>query len=569
MKNITSKSIHDWETRWKVFVYLGLAITVIIAGLAWNYGKQNLSPRFGWILAAYCANGIGAAGIKIPDLNLPAGQIVGALEPSYRSQKNFRFAVKVFFWAPAFGYSLSLAVLLMVGQAMRRQKNEDEHIRGAEMSDAKTLKKMLRGKPSNFSLGGVPIPTEIEPVHFLFAGGIGSGKTLAFRQALEAIHRQDQRAIVADPGGEFLTTFFRGDDVILNPFDGRGAGWSPFAEMRGAWDAERLAKSIIPDGRESGDDWNLYAQQLFSGVLERLWSQGNATNGELVRILTIAESPEIRELVAGLPAQRMFETGNEKFLASVLSIIGSYAKPLAWLDPAAGQHSFSIRNWVENGTRGWIFLSYRDDQLASLRPLIAAWIDVVASAILTLPENRERRVWLALDEFAGLGRIQSIEPFLTKARKSGGCALLGLQAISQLHDTYGPKKAQTLLSCLGTWLVLRQSDSETAEAMSLYLGDREVLRQNESGSKGGDGSGNWSEQITKTRLIMPAELQRLAPRHGYLSLLGAYPICPVEMPIPDKRPEAAPAFVLRDHKPSLPTGAAMAKPSDGLDFKDW
>lgn len=366
-----------------------------------------------------------------------------------------------------------------------------------------------------------------------------------------------------------MTTFSRTADVILNPFDERGAGWSPFAEMRGVWDAERLAKSIIPDGRESGDDWNLYAQQLFSGVLERLWSKGNATNGELVRILTIAESSELRELVAGLPAQRMFEAGNEKFLASVLSIIGSYAKPLAWLDPTAGQDSFSIRNWIENETRGWIFLTYRDDQLASLRPLIAGWVDVVASAILTLPENRERRVWLALDEFASLGRIQSIEPFLTKARKSGGCALLGLQSISQLHDTYGPKKAQTLLSCLGTWLVLRQSDPETAEAMSLFLGDREVLRQTESGSKGGDGSGNWSEQVTKTRLIMPSELQRLAPRHGFLSLLGPYPVCPVEMPIPDKRLEAAPAFLLHDHRLLPAETAVEKKPADGLDFKDW
>lgn len=566
MKNITSKTVNDWGMRWRVFVHLGLVITALVAGSAYEYGKQNLSPRFGWILMAYGAHGIGASTLKIPDLNLPAGQIVNALEPSYRSQKNFRFAIQAFFWAPALGYGLSLGILLMVGSVLRREKKDDKHLRGAEMADAKTIKKMLRGTPSNFDLGGVPIPIEVEPVHFLFVGGIGSGKTLAFRRALEAIRQQDQRAIIADPGGEFLASFFCEGDIILNPFDGRSTSWSPFSEMRGTWDAERLAKSIIPDGRGSEAEWNLYAQQLLSGVLERLWSKGNATNGELVRILTVAESSEMRELVTGLPAQRMFEAGNEKFLASVLSIIGSYARPLAWLDADAGKDGFSIRTWVENESRGWIFLTYRDDQLASLRPLIAAWVDVVASAILTLPENRERRVWLALDEFAGLGKIQSIEPFLTKARKCGGCALLGLQSISQLYDTYGTRKAQTLLSCLGTWLVLRQSDPETAEAMSRYLGDREVLRQNESGSKAGDGSGNWSEQVVKTRLIMPAELQRLEPRRGYLSLLGNYPVCPVEMAIPNKQPEAAPAFMLREQKTSTPT---TKQPVSELNFEDW
>ena len=565
MKNITSKSVRDWEAQWKAFMYFGLVLTVLAAGAAWHYGKKNFTPRFGWVLAAYGVNGVGAAGVKIPDFNLPARQIVRASERVYGSQKDFRLSVQAFYWSPVVGYSLSLVILLAFGRVMARAKRADKHLRGAELSDIKTIIKMLRGNPSNFELGGVPVPTEIEPVHFLFVGGIGSGKTLAFRQVLEAIRRQDQRAVIADPGGEFVSSFFREGDVLLNPFDARAASWSPFAEMRGPWDAERLSKSIIPDGKGAETEWNLYAQQIFAAVLERLWSRGNATNGELVRLLTIAESAEMRDLVTGLPAQRMFEAGNEKFLGSVLAIVSSYAKPLSWLDPAAGQGSFSIRRWIENEPRGWIFLTYRDDQLASLRPLLAAWLDVVASAILTLPEDRERRVWLVLDEFAGLGRIQSIEPFLTKARKCGGCALLGLQALSQLYDTYGREKAKTLLSSLGTWLVLRQSDPETAEVMSLYLGDREVLRQNESGSKGGDGSGNWSEQVAKTRLVMPAELQHLAPRHGYLSVLGPYPVCPVEMVIPDKQPEAAPAFVLREQKESM----AAPKQSGELDFAGW
>lgn len=569
MKSITSKSAGDWATRWKVFMWFGLAITGLISAGAVRYGNDNFFANdkiFGFVGMAYFADGAGLGEIKIPKIDKRAREIVSNLEPAYQARPEFRRTVQIFLWSPVIGYSLSLTSLLLIGRLMRRNKNEDEHLRGAELSDVKKLRKMLRGKPSNFDLGGVPIPVHDEPQHFLFCGGTGSGKTLAFRRVLSAIKDQDQRAIIADPGGEFLRAYWREGDSILNPFDERSAAWSPFAEMRGGWDAERLAKSIIPDGRGQDAEWNLYAQQLLSGVLERLWSKDNVTNGELVRILTIAESSEIRELVAGLPAQRMFEAGNEKFLASVLSIVSSYARPLAWLNPAAGQDGFSIRRWVEKESCGCVYITYRDDQLAALRPLIAAWVDVTASSILTLPENSKRRIWLALDEFAGLGKVQSIEPFLTKARKAGGCAILGLQSISQLHDTYGSKKAETLLSCLGTWLVLRQSDPQTAEAMSLYLGDREVLRQSESGSKGGDGSGSWLEQVVKSRLIMPAELQRLESRRGYLSLLGNYPVCPIEMPIPDKQPEAAPAFVLCEQKTSAPS---TKQPGNVLNFEGW
>jgi type IV secretory pathway TraG/TraD family ATPase VirD4 len=38
----------------------------------------------------------------------------------------------------------------------------------------------------------------------------------------------------------------------------------------------------------------------------------------------------------------------------------------------------------------------------ALRPLISAWVDVLCTSILSLGEDRDRRIWMFLDELASL-----------------------------------------------------------------------------------------------------------------------------------------------------------------------
>jgi hypothetical protein len=54
-------------------------------------------------------------------------------------------------------------------------------------------------------------------------------------------------------------------------------------------------------------------------------------------------------------------------LASVRGIVGSYLAPYSYLPKDAGAKSWSIRRHVREG-KGWLWLSYREDQAAALRP---------------------------------------------------------------------------------------------------------------------------------------------------------------------------------------------------------
>lgn len=433
-------------------------------------------------------------------------------------------------------------------QATGRTDADGQHMRGAQIAPAEWVSERTKGESGTAagSIGGVPIPARLEPYHFMLSGGTGSGKSQAFFELVRYARERGQRGIVVDVGGEFLKRFWKPGDVILNPTDARSAPWSPLAEMRGAWDADKISKSIVPDGVGAEKEWTHYAQVFISAILRRMSEAGDRRASEFVRLCTVGSNDELAALVAGLPAAALFNSGAEKMLASVRGIVGAYLAPYAYL--AESEDAFSVKEWMQGEGDSWLFLTVRDDQLSTLKPLIACWVDVAISSLLSMEPDPDRRVWFLLDEFASLGRIQSVEALLTKARKQGGVGVLGIQSVAQLRETYGQHMSQTLMSCLGTWAVLRAPDQETAEYMSKYLGEEEVLRvlNNESYSSGGQSSSSGegqSEQVATRRLVMPSQLQSLPDLQGYLNLIGDYPVCRIVVPVSDLPRNRAEGFI--------------------------
>ncbi len=444
------------------------------------------------------------------------------------------------------------AVVVAVVTYALRQRHSDIVQRGARFG------RPARREHGAIPIGEVSIPRNIETQHLLLTGSTGTGKSLALQALVDTIrNRAGERAVVVDPGGELMARYWRCGDTILNPLDARSVAWSPLAEMRGAADADRLAKSLLPDtDGQDAQQWQCYAQGLTSAVLQRLAERrGNSTNADLVQGLTVANSEDLEALVRGLPAQTLFDSGAARMLGSVRAIIGAYLAPYRFLPPGAGANAFSLRRWVEGGG-GWLWIPVRADLSTALRPLVAAWIAELVSAVLALPPDRDRRLWLLLDELAALGRVQSLSEALTQGRKFGLCAVAGLQTVAQLRGAYGLQGAQTLLSCFSSQLILRASDPETADWGSRLLGDQQLSRRvrSEGSGTGGSHSGE-SEQISIERVVLPSEIAGLRDRRGFLKLAGDWPIVRVEIPIPSARAEVCRPFV------AAATGAPALEPA--------
>ena len=246
-------------------------------------------------------------------------------------------------------------------------------------------------------------------------------------------------------------------------------------------------------------------------------------------------------------------------------------KSFAALDQAVGADGFSIRDFISDQS-GWLFVSFKQSQRDALRPLIAAAIDIASRAVLDLPpaagsRSDQARTWFVLDELPLLGRISSLVTLLTNGSKHGASAIVGLQTVAQLRETYGQHQAQTVLATLGTWLTLRVSDPETADYMSRNIGDEEIRRVVSSGGTsskslefGSQTSENWGEQYTTQRVVLPSELQNLPDLCGYLNIAGPVPACPIRLSLAEQRHPVAEAFVQAERK--RPAAVALEAPSE-------
>lgn len=374
--------------------------------------------------------------------------------------------------------------------------------------------------------GGVPVMPDKEPEHFLIGGKTGAGKTQAINAMLRVVRHRGQSAIIADPGAGYLARFGREGDIILNPFDSRSIGWSPFAEIRKEYDCMTIAKATIPDANGDASEWNFYAQTMLGSCLKALWKAGEHSTKKLYHLMTVAGVDELRPILEGTPAGLQLQKGGEKALVSIRMIVAAYMAVWEYL-PDRG--TFSVREWVrgvDSGKGSWLYLTYGDHQLAMLKNIIALWLELAVVEGLTLSESDERRLWYVMDELDSLGKVTSLRAGLTKLRKYGGVCVSGLQTIAQLRDTYGKDGAQILLSCMSTKLVLLLGDNETAKYFEDELGLQETERVEESESESqrpgelASNSTNRSTRREKTPLVLASQITSLPNLHGYLKPVG-------------------------------------------------
>lgn len=397
------------------------------------------------------------------------------------------------------------------------------HLRGTRMrvfngGRGGRLKARLMG---GVTLAGVPLTAEDETMHVAVIGATGSGKSTALRALMADAVRRGDRQVVADPEGAAMTAFYRQGDIILNPFDRRCARWDLLAEIEQPSDYAFLAQSLLPHlGVGDHDQWITYAQQLLAAALESWVSHRSGSFDEFVTVLTIGNIATLKTLCAGTPAARYFEQGGERMLASILGTLAPTIGHLRYIAKLEGE-PFSIRRWVRNQS-GSLWMPYAANQVAALRGVVSCWMNIAILETLSLPPDRNRRIWFQVDELDALGRIEGLKDAQARLRKFGGCVAIGFQSFAQVKAVYG-EGAHTIIENCGNLLLLRAGASDgggTAKLASDLIGDREVERDDVSRSRTRGRFTSRSMSMQTKRSIedaaLASEIMQLGNREGYL-----------------------------------------------------
>jgi type IV secretion system protein VirD4 len=166
------------------------------------------------------------------------------------------------------------------------------------------------------------------------------------------------------------------------------------------------------------------------------------------------------------------------------------------------------------------------------------WLRLLTAAalrVLTLTPGRPAwRVLLLLDEFAALGRMQSVEEAITYARGYGASIWMLTQDLAQLRDLY-PRSWETLLANVKVLQAFGTADQFTAEYLSRLTGQATVRTQSSNRTRGSTTAGTVlflhhqqaaAEQAGEAarRLLLADEIRRLPADRQLLFISGREPL---------------------------------------------
>jgi len=434
----------------------------------------------------------------------------------------------------ATGLGAALGYAGGVSAARDTENENDRHYRrGALLADrppAPRSKTRQHARGAGITLAGTAVPAQDETKHFKLIGTTGTGKSTAIHEIMTSALSRGDRAVIADPDAGYLQRFYRPDrgDVVLNPFDSRSVKWDLFSEIKSDYDVEQLARSLIPDHEGQDRSWRGYARTFFTAVTRQAHEAGTKDVDELYRLLLVADTGELRELVRGTPAQPFLDQDNSRMFDSIRSVAGSAVGALQYIGRQTAQ-GFSVREWVREKTPGVLFIPYKAGQIAALRSTISAWMRLAIFEAMDQDEPRDAdsrdsdsRLWFVVDELDALGQIDGLKDALARLRKFGGRCVLGFQSIAQVSNTYGQGEAHTIVENCGNTLILRCSASEgggTARFASQLIGDREVKHATVSRSRRFTelfGSVTHSEHLSVEPAVLPSQVEQLPDLAGYL-----------------------------------------------------
>lgn len=469
---------------------------------------------------------------------------------------------------------ISAAIALGRYHVRRGQSEaEDKFLRGQQIVTEGALAEMTATRANlGFKVGTVGIPDDLLARNIGFLGGMGTGKSQAFFNFLDAA-RPNVKAVIYDITGDFVERFYdpsRGD-VILNPFDERSAPWSIFSDLRTEIDYTTVSQYFV---QKSGSETNPVfvdgARLLLEDVLKLVQLEGGMTKsmGEVAKIILTMPLEDLVALIRkhGLPSSGSLNPDNPRTSESVRFTLTNQVALRFFKMFDGSQAGFSIRNFIESDSKGWIFITSHPEQHAVIRPFAAAWLELALLAAMAGRPINHTRVIFSIDELASLPYLHALEIGMTQGRKYGVSTALGFQNEAQLEVIYGKEMARVILANAQTKVVFRTEDSDSAKSLADTLGRQEIDEASEGLSFGIESSRDGS-QISRRRadmsVVLPSEVQTLPDLTAFLKVAGNFPVARVAIPY-KTRPLIAEPYVLKelaafstasqDVKPSANTG---------------
>lgn len=341
--------------------------------------------------------------------------------------------------------------------------------------------------------------------HILLLGGIGVGKTNTFNHLIHELFKKDYSetkdnvTVIFDTKGDFFREFYSpGDIVIANNKEYLKTTfyWNIFEDIQAAGDdaesqemmCREIAKSLFSDRKSSSQPFfTNAAADIFSKVLihflrvgRKYESEGKKidilNNYELIKFL---QQANVQHFIKMCQRYQDFQGALSYFgdgssnqalgvfgeLSSMINdyFIGVFAKK------APEGKEFSMRKSIRGKGNLKIFIEYDLTVGETLTPMYRLLIDLALKEALGRSHSAGD-VYMIIDEFKLLPKLQHIDDALNFGRSLGIKVIAGIQNITQLYDIYGESRGAVIASGFSNLFAFKTIDAESRDYVSKEFG---------------------------------------------------------------------------------------------------
>lgn len=416
-----------------------------------------------------------------------------------------------------FAMSAGLFALIMILWSRAGSRNQEkEVIKGGKIFAAKEASKFLKQKKraSDFVVGGMNLVKDSETSHILITGTTGTGKTTCMHELLPQIREKNQPAIVVDYTGQMTSSYADVDkrhDVVIgyesdnayllanevkeqktkcidsNPNkSSKLYSWDFWEDVKDEDNLAIIANALFADKGGGYDEmWNNSSKQFFKDAVHYVSSFKNPQVADLYKILAIDSIKDVHKKLIGMASAAMFNPSNEK---TAMSIRTNTIAFIGWMENfKETENKISISKWFteKNLSKGnWLFFKSTPKQRVKLRAFYSMLLDLCMNQIMELGEDKERRIWMVIDELPSLRKLPSLAPALSEFRKYGGCIIASVQSPHQLFELYGQHNSYAMLDQFNTKFVFRTDENNFASYLCKSFGEVEYKEPQENYSYG-------------------------------------------------------------------------------------
>lgn len=351
-----------------------------------------------------------------------------------------------------------------IGKIMEEQKEGTTRTlkEGSEViRDTKEAEERLRLELANIKRPGVSfikdikIPYEMEASNFLFMGGMGSGKTLAFiMRLLRQFYNRGNRTMVADIKGDFTRVWGEETGVkIFTPLDSRSIAWDISQDLENELEAVEFLNYMIPvdSSGSSAAYFQKAASDITLGIIISLQHE-KPRNWNMIDIFNVMNDEKL--LISCLQKYRkgalkhLADSGfdeQENFVASklttmIFSDIRAHLQNLEFLAKTwpISTGGFSIKKYARGEITEikMIILPFNSYYKTFSEFFVSMILDFFFRSIFSLPENYEERIGIFLDELGVIPKIPNFVEATKTIRTRGGSMYVAFQDCGVVDSKY-------------------------------------------------------------------------------------------------------------------------------------